>query len=66
MEQLKKRKRRDGKWQGIQVLVTTFLVIIHTIKEIAGQKKIQAVKLQGMKFQGWVYKQWPEMRGQAR
>ena len=62
----KKSKRRDGKWQGIQVLVATFLVIFHTIKEIAGQKKIQAAKLQGIKFQDWVYKQWPEMRGQAR
>ena len=62
MEQLKKSKRRDGKWQGIQVLVATFLVIFHTIKEIAGQ----AAKLQGIKFQYWVYKQWPEMRGQAR
>ena len=57
MEQLKKSKRCNGKWQGIHVLVATFLVIFHMIKEIAGKNKIQAAKLQGIKFQDWVYKQ---------
>ena len=63
------KKEQAARWQMARhtsFSVATFLVIFHMIKEIAGQKKIQAVKLQGMKFQGWVYKQWPEMRGQAR
>ena len=42
------KKEQAVQWQGIQVLVATFLVIFHMTKEIAGQKKIQAAKLQGI------------------